>query len=273
MKNFLPVPRPNPIEVEHRAAAMAPLAKVVRSFLATNRNEATIRKLQLKLYLVGDYSNVIGPLVSQAIDSGSLKYLDLAIIDEKLPDECYDEEMLQQAQSVDTFFCAYPSLLHCLTRLSLYNICFAEWDMHHVLFYCCKQLQYLYLSNCDAGGQSAWKIDAPDSKLSVLELYFCCLGKLEVLCLPKLERLRWDCWICPYTPLSLHNVPSLKELDLICSATVGHRGLKLSEVLRDTTTTHSLTLNFHGEKVNPCSYFCAVIVFCKVVVPLLVYFI
>jgi hypothetical protein len=35
---------------------------------------------------------------------------------------------------------------------SLYNICFAEWDMHHLQFDCCKQLQYLYLHNCDAGG-------------------------------------------------------------------------------------------------------------------------
>ncbi|KAK3152437.1 hypothetical protein QOZ80_2BG0158860 [Eleusine coracana subsp. coracana] len=209
-KDFLPAPRPNPIEVEHMDAAMAPLTKVVRSFLATNRNnKVTIRKLQLKLYLVSNYSNVIGPLVSQAIDSGSLEDLDLAIIDEKLPDDCYDEEMLQQAQFVDVFFCAYPSLLHCLTRLSLYNICFAEWDMHHVLFDCCKQLQYLYLSNCDAGGQSTWKIHAPDSKISVLELCFCCLGKLEVLCLPKLERLHWDCWICPYTPLALYSVPFL----------------------------------------------------------------
>jgi len=132
--------------------AMASLTKAARSFLGAPRSEANISRLQLKIYLVNNYSDVIGPLVSQAIDGGTVEDLDLAIVDEKEPDDCYDEEMLQQAHCVDGFFSTYPSVLHCLTRLSLYNICFAEWDIHHLLFDCCKQLQHLYLSNCDAGG-------------------------------------------------------------------------------------------------------------------------
>uniref|UniRef100_A0A0A9BEX1 Uncharacterized protein n=1 Tax=Arundo donax TaxID=35708 RepID=A0A0A9BEX1_ARUDO len=56
---------------------------------------------------------------------GTVKDLNLAILDEK-DDDCYDEEMLQQAHSVDGFFSAYPTVLHCLTKLSLYNICFAD---------------------------------------------------------------------------------------------------------------------------------------------------
>ncbi|XP_062190357.1 uncharacterized protein LOC133893371 [Phragmites australis] len=249
VRNFLSVPCPNPIEVEHMDKAMSSLTKAITNFLAAPRSEATITRLQLKLYLVNNYSDVIGPFVSQAIDTGTVKDLDLAIVDEKEPDDCYDEEMLQQARTVDGFFSAYPSVFHCLTRLSLYNVCFAEWDMHHLLFDCCKQLQHLYLFNCDAGGLSEWKIHAPNSKLSVLELCFCCLGKLEVLCLPKLERFRWDSWICPNIPLSFDVVPSLKELYFICTATVDHQGFKLSEVLRDTTAVENLTLNFHGEKI------------------------
>jgi hypothetical protein len=236
--------------------AMGSLTKAARSFLGAPRSEATIRRLQLKLYLVNNYSDVIGPLVSQATDSGTIEDLDLAILDEKEPDDCYEVEMSQQARSVDGFFRAYPSVVHCLTRLSLYNICFADWDIHHLLFDCCKQLRHLYLFNCDAGGMSAWKIHAPDSKLSVLELCFCCLGKLEVLCLPKLERLRWDSWICPYTPLSFDIAPSLKELNLISTATIHQQGFKLSNVLRGITSVENLTLNFHGEKVKPC-LFCA----------------
>jgi hypothetical protein len=38
-----------PIEVEHMDAAMAPLAKVVRSFLETNWNKAPIKNSNLKL--------------------------------------------------------------------------------------------------------------------------------------------------------------------------------------------------------------------------------
>lgn len=99
------------------------------------------------------------------------------------------------------------------------------------------------------GGLSAWKIHAPDSKPSFLELDFCCLGKLEVLCLPKLERLRWSCWICPNSPLSFDIVPSFNELNLTCGATRAHRGFNLSEVLRHTTSIHNLSLNFQGEKL------------------------
>jgi len=254
VKRFLSVPSPNPIEVKQLDEAMASLTKAITSFLATSRSEATIKRLQLRLYLVNDYSDAIGPIVSQAIDTGSVEDLDLAIVDEKEPDHCRDEEMLQQARTVDSFFSTYPSVLHCLTKLSLYNVLFAEWDLHHILFDCCKQLQHLSLFNCDAGGFSAWEIQAPDSKLSVLELSFCCLGELKVLCLPKLERLRWDTWISPKRPLSFDVVPSLKELNLVCGAIVDHRGFMLSEVLKDTTAVHNLTLNFQGERVNPYSF-------------------
>lgn len=166
--------------------------------------------------------------------------------------------MLQRALTVDSFFSAYPSVLHCLTKLSLYNVCFAEWDLHHILFDWCKQLRHLSLFNCDAGGPSAWEIQAPDSKLTVLELDFCCLRRLEVLCLPKLERLRWDTWISPKRPLSLDVVPSLEEVNLICGATVDHQGFMLSEVLRDITAIHNLTLNFQGDKVNLYSFSCTI---------------
>ncbi|KAL6657462.1 hypothetical protein ACP70R_005242 [Stipagrostis hirtigluma subsp. patula] len=249
VKDFLPVPRPKPIEAEHMDDAMASLTKAIRSFLATPRSEAAISRLQLKFYLVSNYPDVIGPLVSQAIDTGTLKELDLAIVNETKPDDCYVEEMLQQALSVGRFFSAYPSVLICLTRLSLYNVCFAEWDMHHILFDCCKELRYLYLSNCDAGGLSAWKIHAPGSKLSVLELNLCFLGRLEVLRLPMLERLSWDGWICPNAPLSLGVVPTLTELCLISPATANHKGFKLSEVLSDATAINDLTLSFQGEKI------------------------
>ena len=240
VREFLSVPPPNPIEVGHMEEAMASLTKAVISFLATPRSEATITRLQFKLYLVNTYSDVIGPLVSQATETGTLEDLDLAIVDEKEADDCYEEEMCQQARAVDGFFSAYPSVLHCLSKLELYNVCFAEWDLHHLLFDCCKQLQHLSLCNCDAGGLSPWKIQAPDSKLSLLELDFCCLGKLEVLYLPKLEKLRLDTWMFPLTPLSFGVAPFLKELNLICGAPVHHQGFDLSKVLRDTTAIHNI---------------------------------
>ena len=61
VKRFLSVPSPNPIEVEQMDEAMASLTKAITSFLATSRSEATIKRLQLRLYLVNDYSDAIGP--------------------------------------------------------------------------------------------------------------------------------------------------------------------------------------------------------------------
>ncbi|CAL5061309.1 unnamed protein product [Urochloa decumbens] len=229
--------------------AMSSLRKVARSFLANPRSEGAITKLHLKVYLINNYAYEIGPLLSEAIDIGILKDLDLAILDEKEISDCTDEQMLQQASVVNGFFSAYPSVFHCLTRLSLYNICFAELDINHLLFECCKQLHHLYLSNCDLDDRSVWKIDAPDSKLSVLQLNVCLLGRLDVLCLPKLQHLEWDTWLCARAPLSFSVVPSLKEICLICAASNTNRGFVLSEVLNDTTSIHTIKLDFQGEKL------------------------
>ncbi|CAD6216849.1 unnamed protein product [Miscanthus lutarioriparius] len=160
VREFLSVPPPNPIEVGHMDEAMVSLTRAAISFLATPRSESTITRLQLKLYLVNTYSDVIGPLRSQATEIGTLEDLDLAIVDEKEPDDCYKEEMRQQARTVDGFLSAYP-----------------------------------------------------------------------------------------ITPLSFDVAPFLKELSLICGATVDHQGFKLSKVLRDTTSIQNLTLNFEGEKL------------------------
>ncbi|KQK14915.2 hypothetical protein BRADI_1g19490v3 [Brachypodium distachyon] len=143
---------------------MSSLTRATESFLAIPRTQGAITKLQLKLYLINNYSCNIGPLVSETVDTGILKDLDLAILDEKEIADCTDEQMLQQAVVVNGFFTAYPSVLHCVTKLSLYNLCFAEWDMHHHLFVCCKQLRHLILSNCDVGLHKDLNLTCPTTK-------------------------------------------------------------------------------------------------------------
>ncbi|XP_044460154.1 putative F-box/FBD/LRR-repeat protein At2g05300 [Triticum aestivum] len=175
----------------HTDQAMASLTRATSSFLAQPRREHTISTLCLKLYLMGNYSRDIGLLVSNAIDSEMLKDLELAILTEKEVKDSDNEVMLRQARDVDGFFSEYPSVLRCLTRLHLHNVCFAERDMNHLLFDCCKQLLHLRLDHCDTGDLSVWKINAPHSNLRVLEVYLS-LKRAEVLCLPKLERVRWQ---------------------------------------------------------------------------------
>uniref|UniRef100_A0ACD5VA45 Uncharacterized protein n=1 Tax=Avena sativa TaxID=4498 RepID=A0ACD5VA45_AVESA len=172
--------------------AMASFDKAARSFLAAPHT-STITRLSLQIFLAASRRCHIGPLLCDAIDSGTLVDLDLAILDEKHSIEHAD--MLQQALLVDGFFSAYLGVLHCLTSLYLKDARFAtEHDINHLLFECCKKLEQLCLSCCDAGYRSVWRIDAPNSNLRVLDLRFSHLERLEVLCLPKLERLHVDSW-------------------------------------------------------------------------------
>ncbi|XP_044335173.1 uncharacterized protein [Triticum aestivum] len=261
VRDFLPVPCPDyplaaalriffysKIPAQHINQAMASLTRAARSFLRT-KHSRTVTKMSLEIYLVGNYSHDIGPLVRDAIDNGTVRELDLTIADDK-DFRCKRADMLQKARVVDGFFSTYPNVLPCLTRLHLYNLRFAEGDMlHHTLFDCCKQLQHLSLDHCDAGDGSVWQIDAPSSGLRVLELRYSYLKRLEVLCLPKLELLRWEVWLHNETPLHFGSVPCLKELFLLCGADIDHPGFSLSQLLDGATDIHTLTLNFQGEKL------------------------
>jgi hypothetical protein len=233
--------------------------------LAQSHRKRTITNLCLKLYLIGNYSRDIGLLVINAIDKKILKDLELAILTEKGPRDSNNELMVQQARDVVEFFSVYPSVLCCLTRLHLQNVRLAERDMHHLLFNCCKQLLYLSLDHCDTGDRSIWKINAPDSNLRVLEVYLPKLERAEVLCLPKLELLRWNHWVYYEAPLCFGSVPSLKEIYLHCSATLLHQEFSVSQVLHGATNIHTLTLSFHGEKViSVDSCYIVVVLFRKV---------
>uniref|UniRef100_A0A0D9X271 F-box domain-containing protein n=1 Tax=Leersia perrieri TaxID=77586 RepID=A0A0D9X271_9ORYZ len=229
VKDFLPVPQPKPIGVEHMDEAMASQTKAITSFLSIPRDEFAIDRLQLKLYLIDNYYNyscVIGPLVSQAIDNGILKDIDITILDEEEITDCTDKYMLQQACAVNNFFNAYPGVLNCLTRLSLYNVCFAQWDLRHCLFECCNQLRYLSLSNCDVGKNAILRINAPNSISVFLNSVYAALGDLKCFAFQN--------WSDSVGTLGFVLMPRCH--------------LVLSHVLRNTNI-HTLKLDFQGEKI------------------------
>uniref|UniRef100_A0ACD5XM94 Uncharacterized protein n=1 Tax=Avena sativa TaxID=4498 RepID=A0ACD5XM94_AVESA len=250
VKDFLPAPYPDPTEAQRMGRAMASLTKSIRSLLGNRHSKCILIRLSLALYMTGNRSRDIGLLVSDAIGKEMVKELHIAIVDEKGPNDCENEDMLRQALRVSAFFGTYPGVLRCLTRLHLVNACFAKSDIYHLLFDCCSKLQHLSINHCDTGDRSVWRIDAPNSKLRTLEIYFPCWQRIEVLCLPKLERLCWEGWFYFHAPLCFGSVPALEELCLFNPATPDQSDFSLSEVLHGTTNIHTLTLNFIGEKVN-----------------------
>uniref|UniRef100_A0ACD5WE72 Uncharacterized protein n=1 Tax=Avena sativa TaxID=4498 RepID=A0ACD5WE72_AVESA len=249
VKEFLSGPCRDPAEENDMEQAMASLEKATRSFLAKPRKGSSISRLRLQLYLINTFLCDIGSLIGDAANSGLLKDFDLAILDETDPLDRSEEEMIQRAQEMDGFFTAYPTVLCSLTRLCLHNVCFGKLDINHILSDCCKQLKHLSLFHSDTGDRTPCKIDAPNSELSVLQITTCRFERLELVCLPKLERLEWDTWVSVYAPLSLGFVPSLGELKLSYGRAAYHRGFKLSEVLDGATSIHTLTLDFQGENL------------------------
>uniref|UniRef100_A0ACD5U4L1 Uncharacterized protein n=1 Tax=Avena sativa TaxID=4498 RepID=A0ACD5U4L1_AVESA len=248
VKDFLSVPCTEPAEAnDMEELAMVSLTKATRSFLADQQRESTISSLHLKLYLINTSLCEVGQLVGDAVDNGLLKDLDLTVLDETDPLGRSDQDMLQRAQEIDTFFRAYPSALDCLTKLSLENAGFDKLDMHHVLFDCCRQLKHLSLCYCDTGMHSVFKIDSPNSKVCVLEIYKGRFERLELVCLPKLEKFVCNTWESEHVPVTFGFVPSLGELELSFCAAYDQRPFKLSELLHGTTSIHTLTLDFQTE--------------------------
>ncbi|XP_044965417.1 uncharacterized protein LOC123425760 isoform X3 [Hordeum vulgare subsp. vulgare] len=119
--------------------------------------------------------------------------------------------------------------------------------MHHVLFNSCKQLKHLTLYHCDTGSYSIFKIDAPDSKLCVPEIDKCRFLRVDLVCLPKLDKFFCDYWVSRYAPLTFGFVPSLGELELSSGSVCEEHIFKLSELLHGVTSIHTLTLDFQGE--------------------------
>ena len=91
VRDFLPAPCPDypvaagqqiyfysQIPWRHIDQAMASLTRAARSFLRI-KHSSRISRMSLEIYLVGNYSHDIGPLVRDAIDNGMVKELDLTI--------------------------------------------------------------------------------------------------------------------------------------------------------------------------------------------------
>ncbi|CAN6324353.1 unnamed protein product [Urochloa humidicola] len=250
IKYFFHEPCADPTVDDHIHKAMSSLTEVVRNMMTPTRRKSMIAKLSISLFLTNIYSNEIGDIVNEAVENGRVKDIELISGVERLPFDVTDDEMVKHADGINSFFGNYPKISCYLRSLILYNANFCEPDLHNLLANTCMELQYLYLYQCDTGINTVFKIDAPNSKLSVLEFAHCSWKRFEVVCLPELEQLILGHWFSPYLPLTLECVPCLKEVD-IYSATTSYQEqpFKLSELLGGTTCITTLTLDFLGQKI------------------------
>ncbi|KAF8679070.1 hypothetical protein HU200_045827 [Digitaria exilis] len=220
-KDFLSVPHPNPIEDDEIHKSMSSVKEAVRSMMARTRRKSSITKLSISLFFSHIYSNDIGDIVNEAVENGMVKDIELISGEERFPYDVPDDEMAKHAD-----------------------------DLHNLFAHTCTELRYLYFYQCDIGINTLFKIDAPNSKLNVLEFAYCAWNRVEVVCLPKLEQLILGRWSSPYLPLRLGCVPCLKGVD-IYSATLAYQEepFKLSELLSGASCITTLTLDFLGQKI------------------------
>ncbi|WVZ51368.1 hypothetical protein U9M48_002520 [Paspalum notatum var. saurae] len=251
MKDFLHEPCADPTVADHIDRAMASLTGALRNMLSPSCRKATITRLRISFIISNSYSSEIGYLVNEVVENGMLKVLELTSGVERLPgDDDIDEEMVKHANGVNSFFGNYPNISHCLTRLLLFHATFVESDLHNLIANVCTELRYLCLVRCETGIQSIFKIDAPKSKLNVLEFSQCCFAQVELLCLPKLEELVCGNWLCKSLPLTLgRHVPCLKEVEIYSVMHSHQEQFKLSELLCGITCIKSLSLDFLGQKI------------------------
>ncbi|KAJ1255802.1 hypothetical protein BS78_K157300 [Paspalum vaginatum] len=250
MKDFLHEPCADPTVADHIDRAMASLTVALRNMLSPSCRKTEITRLRISLIICNSYSSEIGYLVNEVVETGMLKVLELTSGVDMPPDNDIDEEMVKHANGVNSFFGNYPSISHCLTRLLLFHATFAESDLHNLIANVCTELRYLYLFRCETGFQSIFKIDAPNSKLNVLEFAHCCFAQVELLCLPKLEVLICGNWLCKSLSLTLGgHLPCLKEVEIYSAMRRYQEQFKLSELLCGITCINSLSLDFLGEKI------------------------
>uniref|UniRef100_A0A0D3FF59 At1g61320/AtMIF1 LRR domain-containing protein n=1 Tax=Oryza barthii TaxID=65489 RepID=A0A0D3FF59_9ORYZ len=233
---------------------MAVLVKLMSSLFGSPRSESIIKKLNLRFCLLTDletsldYLFNIGELVCNAIDSGKVKSVELAITTEKRSVDCTSSDMLLHAKSLVEFFNISRSLSCCLTKLLLCTARFSEQDLHQLII-SCDQLQHLTLYYCELRDSSTLKLDMPNSKLRFVELNSCYVKTVEFLCLPKLEQLYCDSWRLSGAPLSFGVVPCLEELRLVCATSRIQSGFKLTDLLHGIANVQDIALDFQGEVI------------------------
>uniref|UniRef100_A0A0D9VQX6 F-box domain-containing protein n=1 Tax=Leersia perrieri TaxID=77586 RepID=A0A0D9VQX6_9ORYZ len=128
--------------------AMAILIKLMSSLFGSAQRESTIRRLSLNFCLLTDlvtslkYLFNISELVCNAVDSGKVKSVELAITTEKRVVDYTTGDMVLHAKSLLEFFGVSRSLSCCLTKLFLSTARFSEPDLHQLMI-SCDQLQHL----------------------------------------------------------------------------------------------------------------------------------
>ena len=188
----------------------------------------------------------IGNSVARAMANQKVDAAEFEMVTEKSFDACSPDDLLHFGRKFNAFFGACPDAFAGLTRLWLRNMRFGELDIPIVLS-TCKRLESLRLSHCDSGVHSVLQIE--HDQLVELMVDSGKYERIELTCLPKLQRVSCNDWFPCEDPLSFGFVPLLSQLSLTKAGTRSRKTLELSQLLAGVPSITGLHLDFQSEKV------------------------
>ncbi|XP_037452953.1 uncharacterized protein LOC119323409 isoform X2 [Triticum dicoccoides] len=222
------------------------LSHVTDNILSTRSPEVTISKLKIRFVLLPDDSLAIGRSVARAMATQKLGAAEFEIVTKKRYNLCSSIDFLNFAKQFNDLVGACPHAFAGLTSLWLENMRFGELDIPNILS-TCKLLEYLRLTHCDSGIYSVLQVE--HTQLVELEIDQGKFQRVELICLPKLQRLTYNNWFSCEDPMYFGFVPQLSKLSLIKTATRSDKSLKLSQLLANVPSVGDLRLDFGSEKI------------------------
>ncbi|KAF8731944.1 hypothetical protein HU200_015892 [Digitaria exilis] len=247
--------------------ATGSFAAAVRFFLAAGTatggdNQRAIKTLALEFYLTEVDSLLdIVRVVGAAIGRGEVKDLELMIYTENgkafLEAESRVGILLPYGHRFMRLLRDAPGdVSRSLTKLWLQNLAFLDPSSDVGILLCtCTALEVLHLERCgfvDNDFSSTLAIDAPPrSRLKVLSLKNCYVGKIHLGQAPKLACLICKGWFSESCPVTFGpgSAPCLDEICLTQGAEEWQLRFSLSELLENTHGVETLRLGFNDDKI------------------------
>uniref|UniRef100_A0ACD5YVQ4 Uncharacterized protein n=1 Tax=Avena sativa TaxID=4498 RepID=A0ACD5YVQ4_AVESA len=222
------------------------VADVTENIMVARSREITIRKLRVRFMLRRYDCLSIGRSVARAMATHKVEAAEFEILTEKVREGCTPADLLFFATQFNIFLGASPDAFAGLTRLRLNNMRFGESGIRSILS-TCKCLKSLHLTYCDSGISSVLQVE--HAQLVEFFIDFGDFQKVELFCVPKLERVSYNNWVSCEDPLSFVSVPRLSKLSLTKAGTRSHKTLELSQLLADVPSITDLHLDFESERI------------------------
>ncbi|KAM0851758.1 hypothetical protein ACQ4PT_052221 [Festuca glaucescens] len=184
------------------------VADVTDNILSTRSPEITVSKLKIRFVLTDRDCISIGNSVARAMANQKVEAAEFEMVTEKAYAACSPDDLLHFGSQFNAFLAACPDAFAGLTRLWLRNMRFGELGIPDILS-TCKRLESFHLTHCDSGIHSVLQLE--HARLVELEVDSGYFERIELTCLPKLQRVSYNNWFSYGYPIYFGFVPQLSN--------------------------------------------------------------